>query len=285
MKIKIISQTFLFHSGSIRTPESICNKIVRILKAYNTAQYRLDTTGAGMVGIEYTNFEEEVIQKHFIYYHELKPILADRPNVTPWATNFDTGSEGDDNIRDDDDESVDSDSCSKNDNSVILIDTEEDFKEDKSMATDTISTKSNSQLTDDNCSSVSRRHNYNQSNDVLVSTVSVSTAGNKRKKQTSKKIAPADAKHTQQSLLRQNKKQICGSNNKSKSKLGALLEAEKEEREFLMELRKTKMDFEMNRHQEMKELEINKHMDMKEIENKKLALQEKLMEVDVEEIF
>jgi hypothetical protein len=34
------------------------------MKAHNTAQYRLNTTGAGMVRFEYTNFEEEVVQKH-----------------------------------------------------------------------------------------------------------------------------------------------------------------------------------------------------------------------------
>lgn len=93
------------------------------MKSYNTAQYRLNTTGAGMVGFEYSNFEEEVVTKHCIYYHELKPILADRPNVTPWATNFDSCSEGDDNVNNDDDaESVDSDSSGTDGNSIIVID-------------------------------------------------------------------------------------------------------------------------------------------------------------------
>lgn len=112
---------------------------------------------------------------------------------------------------------------------------------------------------------------------------SISKSNDKNKKRSVRKITPADAKRTQQSLLRQRKKQICGSNNKSKSKLGELLDAEREERKFLMDSRKTKMDFELNKHQELKQLEINKQKDMREIENKKLDLQKKIYEVDVEE--
>jgi hypothetical protein len=50
---------------------------MRIIKLYKTTQFRLDTTGARMVGFTYNNFEDEVVNKHCIYYHELKPILFD----------------------------------------------------------------------------------------------------------------------------------------------------------------------------------------------------------------
>jgi hypothetical protein len=193
----------------VRTPQSIRNKIVRIIKSYNTAQFRLNTTGAGMVGIEYTDFEEEVVQKHCIYYRELKPILAERPNVTPWATNFDTDDEGDKNVRKDDKDDDESSATDDSTESVISIDNDDS---DISVVgtvkdTTTVQTQSVSQLTDDNCTSVSKKGN--QTNDVTVTSVSLDSPKNKRKKSRVGKVAPADAKRTQKSLIRQRKKQLC----------------------------------------------------------------------------
>jgi hypothetical protein len=268
----------------VRTPQSIRNKIVRIIKSYNTAQFRLNTTGAGMVGIEYTDFEEEVVQKHCIYYRELKPILAERPNVTPWATNFDTDDEGDKNVRKDDKDDDESSATDDSTESVISIDNDDS---DISVVgtvkdTTTVQTQSVSQLTDDNCTSVSKKGN--QTNDVTVTSVSLDSPKNKRKKSRVGKVAPADAKRTQKSLIRQRKKQLCGSSHsKSKSKLGTLLDQEQKERDFMMEARKTKMSFDLRRHNEMKELEIKKHNDIKEIERKKLKLQEIVLKADEEE--
>jgi hypothetical protein len=268
----------------VRTPQSIRNKIVRIIKSYNTAQFRLNTTGAGMVGIEYTDFEEEVVQKHCIYYRELKPILAERPNVTPWATNFDSDEEGDSNVRKEQSSDEESEATDDENQSVISLDNDgsDDSIQGTVKDTATVQTQSVVQLTDDNCTSVSKK--LNQTNDVTVTSVSVSSVNNKRKKSRTGKVAPADAKRTQKSLIRQRKKQLCGnSQSKSKSKLGTLLDQEQKERDFMMEARKTKMNFDLRRHNEMKELEINKHNDMKEIEKKKLKLQEKVLKQDEEE--
>jgi hypothetical protein len=116
---------------------------MRIIKAYNTAQFHLNMTGAGMVGLEYSNFEEEIINKHCIYYNELKPILADRPNITPWATNFDTSdSDSDDNGN----KSIESESESLNTSVICILDETDDelcesitVKRNSSMSTQGVS--------------------------------------------------------------------------------------------------------------------------------------------------
>jgi hypothetical protein len=274
----------------VRTPQSIRNKIVRIIRAYNTAEYRLKTTGAGMVGTEYDNFQDEVVHKHCIYYHELKPILADRPNVTPWATNFDTEDEGDDNVKDSHNDSSDDESEATSDSVIEIISVDDEdhpciVSKDKISSRENLpeSSQSYSQLTDDTCSRVSKCNVPTKRGEASCSSKSISPINKKRQKSQSQKMSPVDANRAKKSLLRQGKKQICGSNAKSKSKLGALMEAEKEDRLFILESRKQKMEFEKKRHHDMKQMEMKKLDERKEIENKKIAIQEKLLVVDVEE--
>ena len=60
------------------------------MASYKEASERMAQTGNGLHGLEYTSFQEYIVKNVCRYYFELDPILKDRPNVTPWATNEDT---------------------------------------------------------------------------------------------------------------------------------------------------------------------------------------------------
>ena len=60
------------------------------MASYKEAAERMAQTGNGLQGLEYTSFQEYIVKNICRYYFELDPILKDRPNVTPWATNEDT---------------------------------------------------------------------------------------------------------------------------------------------------------------------------------------------------
>jgi hypothetical protein len=221
------------------------------MKSYKTAQFRLDTTGAGREGFQYDSFVDEIVNKHCIYYHELKPILADRPNVTPWATNFNSSDESDLNDQNhDENESVATNSNIGASVIEILSGDDDSMLDINRAGCSSPSTKCISQLTDDMCSSSSATKHKTKDHDISFSSATTSIAKNsknKSKENTVVKISPADAKQKQQSLLRQRKKQIMGVNTKAKSKLSVLLDAEEEDRKFLMEARCTKMEFEINK--------------------------------------
>jgi hypothetical protein len=181
-----------------------------------------------MHGIEYDNFEEEVVNKHCIYYYELKPILAERPNVKPWATNFDTDTETEKMSKDDDD-SESSYAISNQDVEVIdiLSDDNNNYNEPRKQGTvtnvnNTISNVTYSQLTDDICSYSSVAFN-NRGSQKSVKTVSSGNSPNKRKETSAAKIAPSDAKQTHDSMIRQRKRQLTWNDSSASTKLTAMM--------------------------------------------------------------
>jgi hypothetical protein len=91
-----------------RSPKSIRTKIVRVMKSYKKANDRFNGSDHGLEGIDYTNFHEQVLKETCRFYDDLKPVLGDRPNVTPWVTNEDMD-EDNDSINEDD-ESIEYDS-------------------------------------------------------------------------------------------------------------------------------------------------------------------------------
>ena len=76
--------------GSERTPDSIKSKIIRIMSSYKEANERLNRTGNGITDpLKYSTFQEYIVNNVCKYYYVLDPVLKDRPNVSPWATNED----------------------------------------------------------------------------------------------------------------------------------------------------------------------------------------------------
>ena len=76
-----------YNIGSERTAESIKNKITRIMASYKDANEKMNNTGAGLDGFEFTSFQEYIVKQVCRFYFVLDPVLRDRPNVFPWATN------------------------------------------------------------------------------------------------------------------------------------------------------------------------------------------------------
>lgn len=85
----IIRDLIKDENGSDRSSESIRSKIIRVMQSYKEASERMNMTGNGLEGIQYTSFQEYIVKSVCKYFFELDPILKDRPNVTPWATNED----------------------------------------------------------------------------------------------------------------------------------------------------------------------------------------------------
>ena len=80
---------YMNHTGSDRSPESIKNKITKLMGQYKEANERMNNTGDGLEGIEFTNFQDYIVNNICKYYFVLDPVLKDRPNVCPWCTNED----------------------------------------------------------------------------------------------------------------------------------------------------------------------------------------------------
>jgi hypothetical protein len=217
-----------------------------------------------MEGIQLSTFQEEVCKTTCRFYHQLKPVMVNRPNVRPWATNDDSDSS--DSVVENENESLPSveecedgnDNNTDSDMEVLHVQpatTVANQREPEGMVvvpsdndSHTIASLSVIDNTQDDSVSILTNNNTPE-----TTSVSKSTSTKKRK---STKITPSEAKKKHKTLLRQGKKQI--SSTKSKSKIAALLEAEQEDRNFMMQSRKDKIVFETKRHNEMKEIEKQK---------------------------
>jgi hypothetical protein len=238
--------------GSIRSPESIRTKINRLITSYKDAEDRLNGTGAGMEGIELSTFQEEVCNTTCRFYHQLRPVMVNRPNVRPWATNDDS-----DCFEEKEDEE---ESCLSSNDSDIEIQHVEPATSSNTQVQGMVIVP-NSDNDSNTVASVSIVENINQDNISISShhtsgrNTTTSVSGSTRKR-SSNTISPSDAKKKHKSLLRQGKKQI--GSTKSKSKIAALLEAEQQDRNFMMQSRKDKLVFETKKHDELKQIEKQK---------------------------
>jgi hypothetical protein len=82
-----VSNSLSLLIGSIHTPESIRNKISKLIETFHKAFERMEGTGRGTKGVEHANFQNYVVTNVCRYYFELLPVLKDRPNMKPWYTN------------------------------------------------------------------------------------------------------------------------------------------------------------------------------------------------------
>lgn len=238
----------------------------------------MNGTGAGLEGIALSTFQEEVVNKTCRFYHQLKPVMMNRPNVRPWVTNDDS-SEDDNNNNILEDEESDSSSVQyameveniDSDDEVCVVEHDQQSRcptVDAVIMTTSKRTTSSSSSTNIDDSTSSITNNSNTCNTISVHSSSQNSSNNQQNnKRAPSKITPSDAKKKHKSLLRQGKKQITSTGNKSK--IATLLQAEQEDRNFMMESRKDKMEFEAKKHDEMKEIEI-----------KKLGIEEKRFKLD-----
>ena len=53
------------------------------MASYKEANERMNRTGNGLEGLQYTSFQEYIVKNVCRYYFEFDPILKDQPNVAP----------------------------------------------------------------------------------------------------------------------------------------------------------------------------------------------------------
>jgi hypothetical protein len=290
---------FIFiYLGSIRTPESVRTKIVRILQSYKTAKDYITNTGSGLTGISFSNYQDKVVSKYCRYYFILDPVLGQRPNVKPWFTNED----GDKNNNENDQSDYDEESDGTN-NEILCIDIDKEIEELTDMGNTTCTTsisspKKRSQIINltssddsttleepydirtvqmtasnvfrDNDTSARTNINTSISKSSSETDTSMNTTVSRKSSRTNVrkkvKITPSAAMNMQKSLLRNKKMQINAKSNHSK--MSEVLSNEEKEREFLMQVRNSKLQLERERHDDLKSIEMKKIM----MEEKRLKI-------------
>ena len=276
------------------------------MASYKEASERMNRTGNGLEGFQYTSFQEYIVKNVCRYYFELEPILKDdRPNVTPWYTNEDDSDE----IEEDEEEtennnrnstvflSSDDDSASSLTNCSIKtrdIESNEETSEHGTIQTtktsrlrerimakydDEYSSDSDHTLsTTNNTSHVSNMSDDNSSSNLgspKLKKKDKMTKSPKRKNTKSQKstYTPVQVKKMQKTLLAKNKKKksIVKKNGGSSSTSNVSLDHD--ERDLLIETRNSKMTFEKE-----------KHMDMKRFENEKMNIERERLRMEKDTI-
>jgi hypothetical protein len=301
------SASFVCLLGSIRTPDSVRTKIVRILQGYKKAHDHLTNTGAGLHGIAFSNYQDSVVNRHCPYYFALDPILGQRPNVKPWYTNeFETNDEQKDRTSECDDESVGSEELVydideevriSTRNTPVLVGSKRSQVINLSSSDDSMTVTMNTT----SCSSSSCQRNIENSSmsgdsinqlesssSELHNTTSksqnTSSGSPKKKKSVSKatkkkpKLSPSAALEAQKSMIRKGVKQI--HTKSTRTKMTDVLENEQKEREFIMETRKTKLILDKKKYDDMKQFEIKKI----NIDEKRLSMEEEERDLKREHI-
>jgi hypothetical protein len=273
------------------------------------------STGAGLHGIDHSNYQSWVVDKVCKYYNELMPVLGSRPNVSPIFTNEDevesknkTNHQSSNDCYNDDDDD-DDESLFNNLNqhinnkdstkSVIEIDDDECINTTRRSSggvglQDYVSISSPSKNTNSNFSSLSQTQTCSSTSfRSPVTEITVPTKASPPKKQKTayndKPLTPIEAKRIQHNLLRKHKLQIHGKKKEVKN-LG-LMTDESNDRDFLMSCRKEKIQFEKEKHDYEKAMKkeeitiskekINIEKARLEIERKKEALIEKKIEGEI----
>jgi hypothetical protein len=271
-------------NGSERSTESIKNKITRIMSQYKEANERMNNTGDGLEGIEYSNFQEYIVNNVCKYYFLLDPVLKNRPNVRPWVTNespmVDTSL-----LSSSDDESMISDSSieEKDDNhksNEEMLDaminqnsTDDEYKYSGSTVvykSDTTSNKYLSSTSNTTDSNTNARDDSSLSSKV---THKVVTPKRNTKKAVPKKVvakvkmSPIEARKK----LKSRKKTIAKKKNGSSS--GTNLD--NDERDMIIETRERKIKLETDKLNYMKSVESEKLR----IDNERLKMEMQGMKV------
>ena len=227
------------------------------MASYKDANEKMNNTGAGLDGFEFSSFQEYIVKQVCRFYFVLDPVLKDRPNVYPWATNesdrLTSTTEHDIAVStillSSDDDSIESMippevpltkktiNTSPVEIDLVLDDSDDDEYESASN----LSAKTTSSLSNTD-SSKSVRINNNRKDPPQTD--------NKNK------MTPLEAKNKQKQLLSKRKRTILKKNGKGKNTILASLD--QEEKDIMAKNRNVKMNFEMQRHNDMKTLESEK---------------------------
>ena len=276
-------------NGTDRSPDSIKSKIIRIMGTYKEASERMHRTGNGITDpLKYSSFQEYIVREVCRYYFELEPILKDRPNVTPWATN-----------EDDSDDSTDSDISDEEDDSDIeVLSSEDNAMTNKEVATkEKNKYKTNVEEFDENMSTNSQQtlshntfSNISNSSDDNVSLKLPSLRNTRKRESTgssgntssstskrSPKVTPLEAKLKHKKLRNKRKKSIVSRKSNNMSTSFATMETEDRDR---LLARNNKINFEKERHNDMKRLEEEKL----KIERQRLEMEKDIMTLKHEQI-
>ena len=231
------------------------------MASYKEANERLKGTGGGLKGLAYTTFQEFVVANICKHYHELDPVLKNRPNVHAWHSNDSNRKnnrmisiEDEDSIHEQDVKTVllssDDEEESRNDNgmtnaSCIEINDEYDEVDDIDIANNmTNTTSSSSTLTSDNNRQDSSDDTISTNQDKPITTV------------TRKRITPSEAKKSQKLLSSKRNKSFIKKQDKNHDNV--ITTNRQEDRDLIVETRNSKMKFEMKRHEELKSIESEK---------------------------
>jgi hypothetical protein len=286
---------------SIRSPESIRNKIRKIIDSFNIAHQQMIGTGAGTVGLEHDKFQDYIVDDVCRYYFELLPLMKDRPNVMPWFTNH--GTEKDEStseeLSSDEEESI----VELEDNSSSNNTKEDDVEIEVTKVTNDSSGSgastrrssydstldlfhSNNSTHDENDSSSDNsvmktsknsRGNKSVNNSTIANkngskkAVSINSSASSTTKGKNKKLSPLNAKQLKKNLFKERNNQI--NNKKRRGKTN--ITPENDEHEFFVEQRNIKMKFELEKHNDLK----IQHDEKMELEKKKYKMHEQEMSI------
>jgi hypothetical protein len=256
-----LTSCFSISKGSIRSPETVRNKISRILQTFNKASEKMEGSGRGLTGITHLNYQQHIIDDICRYYFELLPVLKDRPNVIPWYTNHSVDKTVERGRCDSSNESLvdDDDDCIEVNNDVDITVNETSTTNNCAVITQEVSTAT--------CTSTS------SSNEILTPRSNRSNQRATSASLPSDKLSPLQAKELQKNIYLSRDRQI--NSRKKKPKLTLGVGTEEDERSFIVEQRNIKMKFELERHNDLKE----QHNDMMHIEKKKLEMQKQEMTI------
>lgn len=303
--------------GSERTPDSIKSKIIRIMSSYKEANERLNRTGNGITDpLKYSTFQEYIVNNVCKYYYVLDPVLKDRPNVSPWATNEDMyiAKSSDDEYNPlNSVEFLSSDEEGSKDSSIDYL-TKNNIESDSDIEilekpimrsssshspilrsglkgrhdeySSTMSLSSHNTISTHNTSNISNiTEDSNISKTGKKSKKPQATKANsvtptrKMKPKSKAKYTPSQAKNMEKELRKKSRKSIAHKQHKG-NKLLNITAIDDEDREFLIETRDKNINFEKMKHNDMKEIEERKI----KIEKERLDMERDTMKLKHEQL-
>jgi hypothetical protein len=231
------------------------------MASYKEATDRMNQTGAGLEGLDLTNFQEYIVNQVCKYYFELDCVMRDRPNVQPWFTNEHRLVEVIDDS--DDDDSIESVGSMLGDDEDTPTDTDvTDSDNDRRRGSNALLFANNMNSTNTSPSFINAHSSGHESTDPSNTSDDNNTRRGLARKRTksgtnstttAKKISPMEAKKTQKAMVKNKKKSIAVKKRKVLS--NKITGMDQDDRDLIIETRDAKMNFEREKHKDMKEIE------------------------------
>jgi hypothetical protein len=249
------------------------------MASYKEANDRMNQTGAGLEGLDLTNFQEYIVNQVCKYYFELDSVMRDRPNVQPWFTNEHTLVEINDES--DDDNSIESVGSMLDSSNDTTTDTDVTENDDRDGRRGNLTHRANMDtLTNTSIPFVTTPSSGNDSSDATTGSNQIRIRNDTVRKRTnsrnegqscSRTLSPMEAKKTQKAMVKTKKKSIAVKKRKVLS--NKVTGMDQEDRDLIIETRDVKMSFEREKHMDMKEIEKEKLM----IDKERLSMEKETM--------